>query len=484
LNFECTSKPQFKEKDIRMDVQVTRENAILVKAEVSLPWEKVSGLYTKALNNIRQNASVPGFRKGKAPASVLKKRYQNEIKEELARQAIPDSMPTWIEEQDFELAGQPRLISFDVEIEGPLTYSVFVDVMPDIELKEWRGVEAEKKNTNVTDEEVEETLERRLKSSATHEHVKDRALADGDTVTLQLTVMDAESNEVLTDEEDYKVTIGGEGSHALIADNLKGTEIGETVQFTETIEGDKHFPEWDGKTVKVILDAKDAVVHNQPELNDEWAKTQDDATSLDDLRNKVREQIQKAREEQEEQASKGRLIGKIVGEYNFEVPIPAVVEEAKQMVEQQLMPYMQAMPQGLDENMMNSMVQHMIQPATEKVRTDIVLSHIAKAEGIVISDEEVEKEIKEHAESMKRDAEELMNLYRERGALDEFKKHLGRRKAMELVAESATFKVVDKLTEEIEAEKAAQAQAEAEAKAAESGEEAASESEGEAKSEG
>lgn len=466
-----------------MDVQVTRENPILVKAEVSLPWEKVSGLYDKAINNIRQNASVPGFRKGKAPVSVLKKRYSNEIKEELARNAIPDSMPEWIEQQDFELAGQPRLLSFDVEINGPLTYSVYVDVMPEIELKEWRGVEVEKLKVEVSDEDVQEALERRVKSAATHEHVKDRALADGDTVTLHLTAMEAASSEVLTDEEEYKVTIGGEGSHALIADHLKGANIGDTVQSTETIEADKHFPEWDGKEVKLILDIKDAVVHNHPELNDEWAKTQD-ADSLDDLRSKTRAELQKTREEQEEQNAKGRMIANIVAEYNFEVPIPAVVEEAKQMVEQRLMPYMQGMNQGFDEGFMNQMVQHMIQPATEKVRTDILLNHIAKAENIEISDEEVTAEVTEHAESMGRSAEELLALYRERGAEEELKKHLRRRKAMELVAESAKFNYVEKLTEEIEAEKAAKAQEEAEAKAAENaGEDAASEAETEAKTE-
>lgn len=465
-----------------MDVQVTRENPILIKAEVSLPWENVSGLYNKAINNIRQNASVPGFRKGKAPVSVLKKRYSNEIKEELARQAIPDTMPKWIEEQTFELAGQPRLISFDVEIEGPLTYSVYCDVMPEIELKEWRGIEAEKLNINVTDEDVQEALERRLTSCEHHEHVEDRTLQEGDTVTLALTVLDTQTNDILTDEEKYSIHIGGEGAHALISENLKGAHVGETIQFTETIESDKHFPEWDGKEVKIILDVAHAVVHDHAELNDEWAKTQDDATSLEDLRTKVREQMRNAREAQEDQAAKARAIANIVKEYTFEVPIPAVVEEAKQMVEQQLMPYIQGMKQGFNEAFMGQMAQYMIQPATEKVRTDIVLSAIAKAENLVVTDEELEAEVKEHADSMGRNAEELMNLYKERGAEEELRKHLSRRKALDLVAESAKFNLVDRLTEDIEAEKAAQAQAEAEAKAAEAAEDA-SETETEAKPE-
>ena len=181
-----------------MDVTITRESPILIKADVNVPWDRVSPHYQEALKTISSTVQIPGFRKGKAPAALLKKRFRDHILGDVAQKVIPETLEIWLKENDIRAVGTPKLSHMDLKAKQSFSYIAEIDVLPTIELKEWRDLHAEQLNAKVTAEMVDDELERRRQAATQKETITDRGIEDGDRVTLALNAVDAESGDMLS----------------------------------------------------------------------------------------------------------------------------------------------------------------------------------------------------------------------------------------------------------------------------------------------
>ena len=233
-----------------MDVTISEKSPVLIEAEVNVAWENVSPHYQESLKQFRQHAQLPGFRKGKAPLGIIKKRYRQEITDELTRKIVPGDMETWIKEKAIRAIGQPRLHHVGFKENEHFHYCVHLEVLPAVELQSWKGIEAEKVKVAITDEMVEDTLQQQIKQATQKESIADRGIEDGDSVEMSLTVIDDEAGETLTDIDTYNIVPGEEGAHPQISELITGLSREDAVsKHFEGKEDESHFETWAGQKV-------------------------------------------------------------------------------------------------------------------------------------------------------------------------------------------------------------------------------------------
>ena len=433
-----------------MEVSITRESPILVKAVVNLPWEKVLPSYKETLKEIGNLAQVPGFRKGKAPAALLKKRFRQQIIGEMAQKLIPDSIDSWVKENHLRAVGAPRLHHVDLKEQEHFHYHAELDVLPEIELKEWRGSEAESLNVKVTPEMIDNALKHRQEHASKREAVVDRPVAKGDTVTLHLSAIDLATEEHLTDLEDYRMTLGEEQAHPLLQKLVPDMELEDFRTEIWDAPEDDSFENWRGRRVKVFVELMGAEKVETPEIDDEFAKNQG-AKDLADLKKIVASEVLEQAENQEKHSTQNRLISKIMKDYDFEVPQSLVMAEAENITEQQIMPYMQHLPdpQGKQaKQMIQELMRMNVPQAMAKVRADLVLEKIADSLEITIDDAELDKNLEPMLGYFKGTLEELKERLEKNDRLEPLRDSMRREKALEKVFEEAKIKKVDELSEE------------------------------------
>ncbi len=432
-----------------MQVTITEKSPVMKTADVTLPWDQVAAHFTSALNDVKKFANIPGFRKGKAPTLVLIKRYRGEMLSAMVQKVIPATIEQAAQDQGVKFVGQPHLIDADFKHKESFTYSVGLEVMPIVEVKDgWQGIEAESLNIKVEDKEVQDVLDEMIKNGTKQEEVTDRGAEDGDEVTVSLTAMDAESNEVVTDLEKYVIYLGKEHTHAFLADMVKGQKAGDTIEEEYEAAEDEVFKEWIGKKVKLIVDIAAVTRQLAPELNDEFA-TERGAENLEGLRAQLRDNLIKEREGYEKNRLEGTVIGKVLEDYEFEVPPAAVMQEAEMMVRQEVMPYMQYLKDSPHaEQMIRGMMQRYMPGATQKVRMNAFLDALVKKTGIEASEEDVNQELQEYLEETgdERTLEEIREEFKQNNVLDTIPEIICRRKALESVVEAAKITKVDELT--------------------------------------
>ncbi len=435
-----------------MDVTITQENPILIKAEVNVPWEQVSQPYADALKEVRGAAQVPGFRKGKAPAALLKKRFRHQIISDVAKKVVPDSLKEWIKEKEIKAVGSPRLHHMDLKEDECFHYAAELDVLPEFELREWRDIEVESLNLEeVKPEAVEHELEHMLEHAAKREVISDRGAEDGDQVKISLTVLDSAAGEAISDLEELVLELGKEDTHPKLAGLVKGLETEDFFDEEYEAPEDDSFEEWRGKKVRLAGEVLEIARTTQPELNDDFAKTQG-ADSLEDLRVRVKENLAKQAEEQETQRMRGDLLGKMMDGYSFEVPMSVVEAEARAQVETQLMPYMQSFKDGnIPRDLLEQFYRMNLPQALTKVRTELVLEKVADSLEIKAEAEEVDRELEAFLPyAQESSVEELREMFEKNERIESIEQGIRRKKAVEAIVEAAKITKVDQLSTEAE----------------------------------
>jgi len=434
-----------------MDVKITQENEILVTAAVEVPWDRVAPHQKKALQEIGGLAQVPGFRKGKAPAALLKKRFKDEITQEVVRNLIPDCLREVVEGNGLKAVTAPRLTQAHLHDKEHLHFVAEIDVKPEIELLNWKGLEAETVRTNITEESVTSELENLREAAKKSESITDRPAEDGDTVSLGLTALHVGEDETLSDLESYQLTLGEEGAHPELSEAVRGASVGDDLETEFEAGDDDSFEGWRGKKVKAYLEVKEIKRVTEASLDDAFAVEQG-AESLEDLRTLTEARLRESAEATEKNRLDNTLMGLALEGYDFKLPQEWVVNEASAMVEAQMGQYMQMLGDQdprQKQKMIDSMLQYTIPQATAKIRADLVLDRLAVEIEAEVSEEELDKELVMYLAYSPADSiEDLRKQLIENGNLDSIRDVIKRRKALDALREASVLTEVDALTSE------------------------------------
>lgn len=434
---------KFKEEIAVMSVQVENLEKNMAKLTIEVPAEELEKAIQAAYMKEKSKISIPGFRKGKVPRTMIEKMYGPGIFfEDAANTLISQEYPKAVDESGLDVVSRPEIDVTQIEKGKPFIFTAEVAVKPEVTLGTYMGVQVAKEDVVVTDEELDAEIDKERESNARMITVEDRPVADGDTAVIDYEgFVDGEAFEGGKAENQPLVI----GSHTFIdnfEEQLIGKSAGEEVVVNVTFPEEYHAPELAGKPAVFKVKINEIKTKELPELDDEFAQDVSEFDTLAEYRESVKEKIQKRKENESDRKREEEAIQKIVEDSQMEIPEAMINTQARSMVDDfanriaqqglSMEQYMQFTGTTVEQ-----MLEQMKPDALKRIQNSLVLEAIAKDQDIQISEEEVEEELGKMAQMYGMAVEELKNLVSDSDK-DSIKLDLSIQKAVKLVMEHVT----------------------------------------------
>lgn len=384
--------------------------------QVTVPAEEVDKALDKAFKKVVKQINVPGFRKGKVPRQIFEQRFGVEaLYQDAVDILLPQAYSEAVVEKGINPVDQPEIEVTQIEKGKELKFDATVTVEPEVELGEYKGLEIEKQNTEVTDEEVENTVQQRLESMADMVVKEDGKVEEGDTVNIDFDgYVDGEQFEG-GQAEGYDLEIGSGMFIPGFEEQLVGLSTGEEKDVEVTFPEEYHAEELAGKDATFKTKINEIKTKEIPELDDELANELDsDANTVDEFKANLRKQLEETKANQAEDAKKEEAITKASDNATIDIPDAMIkteqdrmLQEFSQRIQQQglnLETYYQISGQS-EEDLRNQMAED----AEQRVKTNLTLNAIAEKEDIQVSEEEVDKELETMSEQFNISVEDIKN---------------------------------------------------------------------------
>lgn len=428
-----------------MSVQVEKLEKNMAKLTIEVSSEEFENAIAKAYKKNKNKISMPGFRKGKAPRAMIEKMYGKGIfYEDAANSIIPDAYADAAKESELEIVAQPEIDVTQIESGKPFIFTATVALKPEVTLGEYKGIEVEKKEVEVTDEEVEAEINKVRESNARMLDIDDRATQDGDTVLIDFDgYVDGKQFEG-GKADDYSLVLG---SHSFIdnfEEQLVGKNIGDDVEVNVTFPENYQAEELQGKPAVFKVKIKEIKVKELPELDDDFAQDVSNFDTIaeykEDLKKKLTENKEEALKREREEA----VIGKIIENAQMDIPEQMVDAQTRQMT-QEFAQRLSSQGLSIDQYMQftgltpQKMIEELKPQALKRIQSRLVLEAVVAAENIETTKEELDKEIENMASMYQMEVDKLKEVIGE-----EEKKQIGLdlavQKAVEIVTEAAVEK--------------------------------------------
>jgi trigger factor len=406
---------------------------------LDIPAEEVSKAYDKVVGNYRKHARIPGFRAGKVPESVIKRRYATEIRKDVIDGLLPERFNKAVSELGVRPVGQPQVTELTVEDGAPLHVKAVFEFVPAFSIEGYQNVTVPKPAVEITEDEVQAELAQLRESRATIEPVEeDRALVDGDWAQITYKgVIEGDADAAPVAGEDTLVEIGGKDTVAAFSDALKGAKPGQELKAEVIYPADYAEAKLAGKTVAYDVEVKAIKKRTLPELDDDFAKELGAYESFADLEERVREHLASRKKRAVEGETKDRLFAALTEKYPFPVPESLVQEQIDARLDRGLRALA---AQGMDTEQMRKLDFARLRAAqrdsaSAEVRTFILLERIAREENITVSDEELDQELQLAALQSREPFDALKVRLTEDGGLARIREQLRREKTASVLYE-------------------------------------------------
>ena len=396
-----------------MSVQVENLEKNMAKLTIEVSAEDLEKALESAYQKQKKQISVPGFRKGKVPRAMIEKMYGVDVfYEDAANALMQQNYAAAVDESGIDIVSRPTVDVVQIEKGKPFIFTAEVAVKPEVTLGKYMGVTVTKIDTSVSDEEVDEALEKERNNNARTINVTDRPVAQGDTAVIDFEgFVDGVAFEG-GKGENYPLTIGSGSFIPGFEDQLIGANLEEEKEVRVTFPEEYHAKDLAGKDAVFKCTVHEIKVKELPELDDEFASDVSEFETLDafkaDIKAKIKEQkIAEGKRKQEDKA-----VEEAVANAQMDIPDAMIDTEVRQMANdfaQRLQQQGLTMDQYFQFTGMTAekMTEELKPQALKRIQTRLVLEAIVKAENIEISDEKIDEEIQKMAESYKMEAEKL-----------------------------------------------------------------------------
>ena len=421
-----------------MNVKNIEKESSKAKITVEIERDLMDSGANQAYLKARKDIQLPGFRKGKAPRKLIESIYGAHVfYEDGLEEIFPQVYQFAVVEQELKAVGRPSLTSMDIAEDGSVTIVLETELYPEVTLGQYRGLEVEKVEPSVTDEEVEAELDRMAKNVASRETVE-RPAADGDTVNLDFEGFD---NGVAFEGgkgEKFDLVLGSGSFIPGFEEQVVGMSAGEEKDIDVTFPADYHAKELAGKPVTFHIKVNGITVERIPEKDDEFAKDVSEFDTLEALRADIRAKQLEARKQSIERAFESAAVEKAAENATADIP-EALVEEELDRQMNNFAYQLQSSGMTMEQyaKMMGgdlSTMRKALRPSAEKqAKVDVTLGEIVKVENLEVTDEEVEAEYQSLADTYHMELEKVRGLVE----AESLKQDLLTRKAVKLIAEAA-----------------------------------------------
>ena len=392
--------------------------------ELEIPVEDVKKAVERVAREFARVARVPGFRPGKAPVPLIRRRFADDIKSEVLQSLVPEQIEKAVKGQNLLPVTQPQVEQVDYAEDRPLKFRAVFEVLPEFELGQYKDLEVEVDAAAVTDADVEKQLTGAQERAATYVALEGRAAANGDYVQIKLVGTPVGGGEPLK-ADSVLCHIGSDETLEAFTENLLGAQAGEHRRFEVNYPAEYPDPKLAGKHYTYAVEVLAVKEKKLPELNDEFATAISDSKTIEELRTKIREGLEAERDQKQRAAVRDALLAKLTAAHDFPVPEALVENQMDTRLERAVRTLA---AQGVDPRAVNvdwvAMRQRQRDRAIEDVKAELLLDRIATAENIEPSEEEIEAEIAHIAEHRGESAVAVRASLTKQGALDRIKSKL------------------------------------------------------------
>jgi trigger factor len=413
----------------------TKESATKREIEVEIPANEVSRQTEILIQKYQKVARLPGFRAGHVPPSIIKQRFSEEIKTDVVEALIPRYFRQETERLGMHPVSQPRVTDLHVHDGEPLRFKAAFEVLPDLKVEGYKDLRAEKAEITVTDDDVEQALVDLQERAAAFNPVEGRPLAQGDfaQVSLDGTPKSEDGQPVHMDE--VLVEIGGKNTMPEFTENLTGAGVGDERTFDVKYPEDTQDQRLAGKTLTYSVKVQALKQKALPELNEEFAKKLGEFATIDDVRKRIREQIESERTHTAEHEAKDKLVAELVRRNEFEVPESLIDRQVDIRLERGLRALA---AQGLTAEQMKKMDFQRLRAgqrdqAIQDLKASLLLEKVADEEKIEVSDEEINREVEALAQQSKQTSEAVRARLTREGGLDRIRIRIRNEKTIDLL---------------------------------------------------
>ena len=433
-----------------MDVKVEELTGLTRKVTITLPAEEVQGKMEKAYAKLQKESKMKGFRRGKVPRSVIEKSYKPQVQAEVGEELVQETYFDIIEKQDFDPVVHPEIDAPAFNEDGTFTYVAKVDVRPEFELGEYKGIEVEDVDTNVDEGAIDFELARIQREMAALKNVEDRSVAMDDVVLVDYQGFHKGNPMKQVKNDDFTIDVGKEQMdpefEAKLIGMKKGEEANHEVEFPE-----KHpNPILAGKKIEFRITIKDVKERVLAELDDEFAKDVNEKfETLGDLKEMIRDRLEGDKKSAAAGELNDRLMKKLLDTHQFEVPERLVKFEVEQMIKQT--------EEQLEKSGMNleaaglnreELAKSNEPIAVQRVTGDFILKKIAEVEEIKVNDEDLDRTFKRIGDQYNMPVDRVKEFFKSRDDLLPLMNEVLNEKILDFLKQEATLVKPEKKEEQ------------------------------------
>lgn len=416
-----------------IDISETEKNLV-----IEIPGDVVSATIERLTKDYGKAAKIPGFRPGKAPAQVVRKRYREQILHDVVHELVPRAVDEALRERGLEPVDTPNVKDVVVEEGRPLTFTAAFETVPPIDPGEYAAITLRKTPVEVEESAVDQALERLRERAARFEPVEDRPVAHGDTVVVDLerTGADGQTEK----HENVSVEVGAPANPPGFDAELTGLRVGDAKRFTLTYPGDYAIKELAGASVAYAVAVRAIKRRVVPGLDDEFAKDLGDYESLEALRGRVREDLEHQSLHEKDRELRAEMLRQLASRVGFEAPASLVDREIDRRVEDFVRRLIEQQIDPMRTNInWEEFRDRQREPAAEAVRGALVLDEVARRENLTVDQAEVTREVERYAERTGRAVEAVRARLEKEGGIARLYTGLRREKAIDFLLTRVTI---------------------------------------------
>jgi trigger factor len=410
--------------------------------DLEIPADVVSKKMETVAKEFARIARVPGFRPGKAPVSLIRRRFADDIKGEVLQSLVPERVSEAVAEQKLTPVSRPEVEKLDFTEGQPLKFRAVFEVLPEFELASYKGLELEMPAMEINDDDVTKALEEMRERAAAFAPVEGRAVENGDFVQLKL-IGTPEGGGDPVQADSVLCHIGAEETMEPFNENLRGANTGDHKNFDVQYPADYPDAKLAGKTYHYAVEVLGIKTKKLPELNDEFAKDVSDLATLDELKTKVRESLEAARDQKHKELLREKVLAALIKLHEFPVP-ESLVEHQMDVRLERVVRSLAA--QGVDPRAVNvdwvTLRRRQQERATDDVKAELIIDRIASAENVDITEEDLDHELEHAAGHSGESAQALRARLTKQGTLDRMKAKLRSDKTLDWLAQNSRIQTV------------------------------------------
>ena len=440
-----------------MKIEIEDVDSCNKKIKFVVPHQDYKKEVDKYYQKLGRQVKVPGFRKGKVPASLLEKQFGPDVKKEVLSNLISDHLNQAIAEKELRAIGQPHLLEVNAEEGTDISVSASLEVLPTVDIQDYSGVELEMKVPRITDEEVDQTIETFRQRKAKTIEITDRPVEENDLIKVDFTSKMGDQPFEGGTAQDQAIRVGSGQLIEGLDKGMVGMTIGETREIQVKVPEDYQGKEIAGKDVDFNVTLKGIQVQELPELNDDFAReldTEKKYESLEDMKAKVRVELESYERDEAKKSAKKILADKLAEQNPVELPEGLIKEQVKFMSEQanKKQGKETAHDHGHDHNhdhnheeeVSPELIEKYKEPAVKALREELILDQLSRDLELEVTPEELDQELQNMAQLLGSggNLQQMKKEWEKNGVLARLHSRMKRDKTLNSALEKVTLKEV------------------------------------------